>query len=162
MKCRRMVEKNIVWFGSYGKDKDGHAMFYNGGKDHVEYDENNMPLDPSIANDNNKKAVVRHLSKIDRHDNYAKDLEGVAQSLQQNLSVIRGELWYNVNFGMPLTSSNLSKGILDSYVVDTILDNPYVYSISTFDSLVSNHRYKATFEANTIYGTAYVSSEKIY
>ena len=162
MKCRRMVGKNIVWFGSYGKDKDGHALFYNGGKAHKEYDEDNMPLDPSVANDNNRKAVIRYLSKIDRHDNYAKDLDAVAQSLQQNLSVIRGELWYNVDFGMPLTSSNLSKGILDSYVVDAILDNLYVYSIATFDSLVSNHHYKATFEANTIYGTAEVVSEKVY
>lgn len=162
MKCRRMVGKNIVWFGSYGKDKDGHALFYNGGKAHTEYDEKNMRLDPSVANDNNRKAVIRYLSKIDRHDNYAKDLDAVAQSLRQNLSIIRGELWYNVDFGMPLTSSNLSKGILDSYVVDAILDNPYVYSIATFDSLVSNHHYKATFEANTIYGTAEVVSEKVY
>ena len=33
---------------------------------------------------------------------FAKDEEGVAQSLTQRLSVIRGELWYNVLYGIPL------------------------------------------------------------
>lgn len=123
MKCRRIKEiddkKNIVWFGSYGKNNDGTAKFYN---------------------------------EKDKSDNYSNEIEGVKDSLTQRLSVLQGELWYNVSIGLPLLDKTQTKGMLDTYVASTILKHPDVYDIIEFSSIHEKNKYTCYFKCSTKYG----------
>lgn len=111
MRCRNSIDKNIVWFGSYGIE-DGKA----------------------------KKA-----------DNFVENEKAVAQSLKQKLSVIQGELWYHINYGLPLYNKVKSKGVLDAVILGILEDHPSVKKIVSFESSIVNHKYNFKFVANTIY-----------
>ncbi len=124
MKCRRIkIEqgvKNIVWFGSYGKNPDGTAKFYN---------------------ENNK------------NDNYSTEQQCVVDSLMQRLSVIKGELWYNVLVGIPLFEKIKRKGLIDSYVISEILKHKDVNQILFFESNIINQNiYSAKIDILTNFG----------
>ena len=108
MQCRRIMRTNdgvrhIVWFGSYGKNADGTAKFFN--------------VD-------------------DKHDNYSDERDAVADSLTQRLNVIRGELWYSMKSGLPLTEKQRDKGIVDAAIIDIILSHPDVSKILSYESVV--------------------------
>lgn len=152
MKCRRLVGKNLVWFGSYGKDSDGHALFYNDGKPHQTYNEQELGV----------LGTLNFLKTINRHDNYTTKQDGVANSLTQRLSVIQGELWFAINYGFPLTNSNLSKGVYDAYVTSRILEHPEVKDILQFTSLINNHSYECKVLVSTIYGNIEINSAQSY
>ena len=128
MKARRLKfdqnVKNIVWFGSYGKNPDGTAKFYNS---------------------NNK------------HDNYSIEAEGVKDSLIQRLSVLKGELWYNVSVGIPLLEKYRTKGMIDAYIASVILKHPDVENIISFTSNQENHQYSCKFTCSTQYGNLTIS-----
>ena len=83
MRCRNSIDKNIVWFGSYGIEEDGKAKKVNG--DFVE--------------------------------NFVENEKAVAQSLKKKLSVIQGELWYHINYELPLYNKVKSKGVLDAVIL---------------------------------------------
>lgn len=68
---------------------------------------------------------------------YAEKQEGTASSLIQRLSVIQGELWYKINYGLPLFQNIRDKGIMDSVIIDIILSHPDVASIQRFSSSIS-------------------------
>ena len=87
-----------------------------------------------------------------KHDNYAKEQEGVATSLTQRLSVIKNELWYNINEGLPLIDKYRNKNVIDSYVASTILKHPDVINISEFTSSLNKNSYSCKVVVNTIYG----------
>lgn len=79
--------------------------------------------------------------------------EGIAYSLTQRLSVIKGELWYNIKQGIPLFDKQRSKGIIDSYVIQTVLKHDEVLSIVEFNSyVINNHQYKCSLKCSTMYG----------
>ena len=123
MRCRRIItdtdkKKKVVWFGSYGKNEDGTAKFY----------------------DNTK------------HNNFSDKQEGVADSLTQRLSVIKGELWYNISYGLPLFEKQKSKVAIDSFIGSTITTHPDVTSIESFKSQVIDKNYTCTIVINTVYG----------
>lgn len=124
MKCRRIVQtgntKTVVWFGSYGIDNNGNALFYSD----------------------------------DKHDNYAEEQQGVADSLTQRLSVIRGELWYAVRYGLPLLEKIRSKVLMDSSVAEIVLQQPDVKSILTFDSSIDSKTktYSCEMTVESVYG----------
>lgn len=124
MICRRLKDKTVVWFGSYGKNADGTAKFYN---------------------------------EKDKEDNYATEQQGVADSLVQRLSIIRGELWYDLYHGLPLTDNITSKTIMDSSVLSIISEHPEVLSIREFNSSKNGRDYTATIKVNTIYGDVELS-----
>lgn len=67
---------------------------------------------------------------------YAEKQEGTASSLIQRLSVIQGELWYRINYGLPLFQNIRDKGIMDSVIIDIILSHPDVASIRSFSSKI--------------------------
>ena len=113
MRCRNSIDKNIVWFGSYGIEEDGKA----------------------------KKVK----------ENFVENEEAVAQSLKQKLSVIQGELWYHINYGLPLYNKVKSKGVLDAVILGILEDHPSVKKIINFKSSIVNHKYTFTFTVNTIY-----------
>lgn len=123
--------KHIVWFGSYGKNQDGTAKFY----------DNNVNRSLYGKDDNGK------------HDNYSKEQEAIKDSLMQRLSVIKGELWYNVSVGIPLFDKIKKKGVLDSYIVFEILKHPDVKEVLEFKSnVVNNHSYSCSCNVLSKYG----------
>ena len=113
MRCRNSIDKNIVWFKSYGIEEDGKAK------------------------------------KVD--ENFVENEKAVAQSLKQKLSVIQGELWYHINYGLPLYNKVKSKGVLDAVILGILEDHPSVKKIIDFKSSIVNHKYTFTFTVNTIY-----------
>ena len=130
MKTRMIIDGNIVWFGSYGKNEDGTAKFAKNEKIKINSDYN----EGVILSYNNKK-------------------EGIVDSLIQRLSVIQGELWYNTQAGIPLLEKQRSKGIIDSYIATTVMSHPDVLQITEFtSSIVNNHIYTCSLKCSTIYG----------
>lgn len=123
MICRRIARENgqktIVWFGSYGKNGDGTAMFFN----------------PSNI-----------------HDNYGTENVAVADSLTQRLNVLKNELWYNINYGLPLLEKNISKLAIDMSVASIIEQHPDVLDILSFESKVVGRQYFGEIVISTIYG----------
>lgn len=121
----------------------------------IKYPDMKFYLIPSadgwVNNDNYGKALFYNPNDI--HDNYAEKQEGVATSLQQRLSVLKGELWYQVNYGLPLFDKNKSKTILDSYIASIIMAHPDIVSILEFNSEKNdNHVYSCWFRVLTTYG----------
>lgn len=93
----------------------------------------------------------------DKHDNYANELEGVIDSLIQRLSVIKNELWYDYDTGIPLIDKVKSKATIDAYVAETVLSHPDVLAIEGFASEMVKSKYSCFFIARTVYGKAEVS-----
>ena len=123
MRCRRVIKdnniNNIVWFGSYGKNLNGTAKFYN---------------------TNNK------------HDNFSEEKEAVKDSLTQRLSILEGELWYDIYFGLPLLNKVRSKIELDSAIINIVMDHQNVKSIEEFESSFINNQYNAKLNILTNFG----------
>lgn len=125
MKCRRINPDNgmIVWFGV---------------------------KDVIIQTDGSTKAVFQ--DETNKHANYATNVEGVTNSLRQRLSVLKNELWYDYNRGMPLPDKVRNKAIIDAYIIQTILEHPDVIDIEGFESEQERNMYSCYIVVNTIYG----------
>lgn len=119
MKCRALKDGNVVWFGSYGKNADGTAKFYN---------------------------------SSDKHISYSDEQQSVADALTQKLSVIKGELWYRVNYGLPLFERIKSKAYLDTVVIDIITGHEDVTQINSFKSQIIDKHYTCNAEIQSKYG----------
>lgn len=89
--------------------------------------------------------------KAKKADNFVENEKAVAQSLKQKLSIIQGELWYHINYGLPLYNKIKSKGVFDAVILGIIEDHPSVKKIVSFESSIVNHKYTFTFTINTIY-----------
>lgn len=87
-----------------------------------------------------------------KHDNYSDKQQGVVDSLTQRLSVIRRELWYDVNYGLPLLDKQKSKVAIDAFIGKTVLAHPDVDSIQDFDSKIINKVYTCSMKIITKYG----------
>ena len=125
MKCRRINPDNgmIVWFG----------------------------VKDVIRNEAGENQAIFQ-DETNKHANYATGSEGVANSLKQRLSVLKHELWYDYNRGMPLPDKARSKAIIDAYIIQTILEHPDVIDIEGFESEQERNNYTCYFVVNTIYG----------
>jgi hypothetical protein len=118
MRCRQTIlfnnKRKLVWFGSYGKDENGHSL---------------------------------------KAKNYVEGGEAIVNSLTQKLSLIKGELWYSINAGIPLFNKSLSKDSLDSYIVDIVLNTRDVIEIQSFTSKIEEGKYYVYLEVLTKYGS---------
>lgn len=150
MKCRRINPDNgmIVWFGvknrpvpllACGNDKTCGAP----------YSASGISMDV-ITVLNSDRTVFQ--DEANKHANYATGSEGVANSLRQRLSVLKHELWYDYNRGMPLPDKARSKAIVDAYIIQTILEHPDVIDVEGFESEQERNNYTCYFIVNTIYG----------
>lgn len=82
--------------------------------------------------------------------------DGVADSLIQRLAIIKGELWYQINYGIPLfDKNNNTTGIFDSAIIKIVLDHPDVKNIISFNSSVESkdHKYHFDMVVDTKYNT---------
>ena len=84
--------------------------------------------------------------------NYSEGAEGVADSLTQRLSVIKGELWYQVNFGLPLLNNYVSPTIFDMVIQDIIVSHPGVVGLTGFTSRKNGHTYTFSGVIQTVFG----------
>lgn len=125
MRCRRINPDNgmVVWFGVK------NVIQNEAGENVAEFQDIN-----------------------DKHANYAEKSEGVANSLRQRLSVLKKELWYDYENGMPLPDKVRSKAIIDAYIIQTILKHPDVIDVEDFESRQSGNFYTCYFIVNTVYG----------
>ena len=95
---------------------------------------------------------ARFFNPDDKHDNYSDKQQGVVDSLTQRLSVIRRELWYDVDYGLPLLDKQKSKVAIDAFIGKTVLAHPDVDSIQDFDSKIINKVYTCSMKIITKYG----------
>lgn len=99
----------------------------------------------------NHDGTAKFFNPNDKHDNYASEAEGVAVSLTQRLNVLQGELWYNINSGLPLWDKHKNTTILDTYITSTILSHSEVKNIIEFSSelINSSNQKQLTYSAKT-------------
>ena len=84
---------------------------------------------------------------------YCKDIDAVRQYLLQHLAVIKHELWYNYEYGLPIFEKGLTKAMIDAEVAMIIYDCNAVESILSFESTTNkNHEYHLSFSVMTKYG----------
>ena len=103
-------------------------------------------------NDNNKILVQVEDEFIKFDDNFNDyNINNVKDSLISKLSILKGELWYKSNYGLPLTEKTKIKSIIDVAVLDIINDQQEIKSVISFDSIVNNHNYILNFSLATIY-----------
>lgn len=92
----------------------------------------------------------------DTHANFSYNLESVRESLQQRLSVIKGEIEFDTQYGVPLFDK-LSKVDIDFAVISIISETQHVQEITSFKSWVNVREYEAEFTALTDYGELTIS-----
>lgn len=92
-------------------------------------------------------------SPAEKIDNYVTNQEAVAKSLTQRLSVIKTELWYDINHGLPLFDKIRNKAIFDAAIINIINGHDAVKSIISYTSKVDQitHQYEYTCVIDTIY-----------
>lgn len=156
MRVRRLVDetagttraRRVVWFGSYGKTTKLDA---NG----------NIITHPEVQEDGTVVQVPTMFAKFvnpnNKHDNFSSENEMVRDSLIQRLSVIRHELWYDYQFGMPLVDSDIAQVQIDAFVMQTITQHQDVIAIQRFKSRVEGHHYTCDVEFTTKFGSVKIS-----
>lgn len=84
-------------------------------------------------------------------DNYAEDVDAVVESLRQRLSVIKGELWYQINYGIPLFEKYKNKSFMDAAILGIISSHPAVANIISYQSSIKGTTYTFDCRIMTIY-----------
>lgn len=74
-------------------------------------------------------------------ENFATEQQYVADDLTQKLLVLKNELWYAIQYGVPLFDKIKSKVKMDSFVASTIMSQPDVIKILKFNSSLNNGVY---------------------
>lgn len=162
MRCRRIVKspsgvKNIVWFGSSGIRYVPVDYGFTCGADKIcgnpyKYKNINMDVITILNTETQYEKQAIFYNKDDKHDNYASEKEAVRDSLMQRLSVIKNELWYDFNYGVPLVDQVRDKSIIDAWIIREISRHPDVNMIIGFESEVVKHEYGCFFIVDTVYG----------
>lgn len=86
-------------------------------------------------------------------ENYVERQEAVAKSLVQRLAVIKSELWYNINYGLPLFDKIRNKAIIDAAIINIITGHEGVRDIINYTSSVDqkSHTYSFKADISTVY-----------
>ena len=83
---------------------------------------------------------------------FLENQSGVATSLTQRLSIIKGELWYKVSHGLPLYDKVSKKIEMDAAVLKIVNEHPDVITVNNFNSSIIKHTYKCSMEIVSKYG----------
>lgn len=105
----------------------------------------------------NTDGTAKFVSKTNKHDNFATENDMVKDCLIQRLSVIKHELWYNWQYGMPLVDDDVSKVMIDAFVIKTAQEHPNVLEVTEFKSWVEKHNYHCEINFTTTFGNANLS-----
>lgn len=128
---------NVVWFGV--------SRFTKGGFDISKWDLSKFDTDI------NKQEFYNSIDK-NAGISFSDKQQAICDSLTQRLYILKGELWYNVKYGLPLTDRTAKKVDYDAFVLTTITSHPDVDSIISFTSSVNNHRYTCNVQIQSVYG----------
>ena len=109
---------------------------------------NNVVFFNSVGKDETGRAV--------KAENYSSERQAVVDSLTQRLSVIKDELWYLPEYGIPLLDKLRSKLQADLVIGSMIERHPDVIAVQDFSSEIINHKYMCKAIIETSYGTVYI------
>ena len=84
--------------------------------------------------------------------NFSTEQNAVRDSLYQRLSVLKGELWYRVSYGIPLFDKVNSKTLIDSQIASIVTSHEDVIRIEKFESYLYNHKYTCNMQIVTVFG----------
>lgn len=98
-----------------------------------------------------RKMIDGNVQWFTKDDCFAHEQDAIATSLEQRLSVFKNELWYSINFGLPLFDKS-SKIECDYAVLEILNSNKDIIQILSFSSQVQNHKYICNFSVKSIYG----------
>lgn len=103
------------------------------------------------SNHNRYKLEVK--DKCDLVDDSFNNLDAynVRDALISKLSILKGELWYKYNFGLPLIDKVKIKGIMDAEVLNIINGIQEIKRVVSFNSVIENRKYILNFSVETIY-----------
>lgn len=98
--------------------------------------------------------VAKRFAIDDRHpeeneiaiQNYSNYQKGVACNLIQKLSIIKNELWWNINWGLPLLEKVRNKSIIDSVIINIVLSTRDVRNIVKLTSSVDKRTKTYSFD----------------
>ena len=108
-----------------------------------------------------KFAVVDKFEGELINGNYSIKQRGVADNLIQWLSVLKNELWWQINYGLPILEKHKNKSIIDSVIINIVLSNRDVKNIIRFESKVENHIYKFSMIVDTVFDESISLSNEI-
>lgn len=137
-------QTNIVWFGVARRLVRGFDV---SAFDLFRFDEQQSS---SIFY---KQTEDEHNAKV----SFSEKQQSVCDSLTQRLHVIKGELWYNVSYGLPLMDKNRKKIDFDTFVLTTITNHPDVQSVISFTSQIVNRKYTCNVQIQSVYGQIDIS-----
>lgn len=100
----------------------------------------------------NQEGKAKFYNDNDKHDNYSTAQQAVVDNLIQKLSLIKGELWYNVQLGIPLFDKYRSKSSLDAAILSLISKQQDVVEILKFTSSIDKNSYTCSAKILSIYG----------
>lgn len=182
MKCRALSKnKNIIWFGKTGEaatstyyEITANDTFFKG---YTALPENNQitinntnyifKIDSGSVINGTIWTTGTSSTQVGRGSlttppvaNYAEDTDAVVASLIQRLSIIKGELWYQVNYGLPLTEKQTGVNVFDLIIADIISSHPGVASLDKYTSKITGHTYYYSCQITSIFGdTLTISNE---
>lgn len=88
---------------------------------------------------------------------FVENEKAVASALIQKLSICKGELWFAINYGLPLFEKTTSRGIFDSRIALITSKQTGVLEIQSFSSKVEKTNYYASMNIKTLYGDVSLS-----
>ena len=96
-------------------------------------------------------------SQCEKAETFVADLDAITCALNERLRVIKGELWYNISFGLPLFDKVASKIQMDSAVLNIVNSQKGVEAVTEFNSTIVKSEYRCTMKIKTQYGDATIS-----
>ena len=181
MRCRALSKNHhVIWFG---KDLETPNKVYyslNNGevgytgkpassdlisiqnKDYKLIPDDNSPVTGKLQPKDQEGFVGVYSLTTMPVQNYVSDTDAVVASLIQRLSLIKGELWYQVNYGIPLTENTFSVALFDSVISDIIVSHPSVAAIENYQSYISGNTYYYTCKIKSIFAESAEISNNFY
>lgn len=105
----------------------------------------------------NTDGTAKFFNASNKHDNFAERNTWVRDSLIQRLSVIKHELWYNYQYGMPLVDEGTARVTIDAFVMETVQNHEDVLDITSFSSRIEGHEYHCDIGFTTTFGDDTIS-----
>nr|DAD96456.1 MAG TPA: lysozyme-like protein [Myoviridae sp. ctj3P51] len=184
MKCRALSKDgHIIWFGKDFSNKNYMKMLFyvldTGHGYYLDIPQGNtfslfgktFVLDYNLGNDHtatvyyegNEKIIAGYATLVTETfvSNYVSDTDAVVASLNQRLSVIKGELWYQVNYGLPLMDKQRGTNVLDLVLADIITSHPGVASLDSYSSRTVDHIYYYDCKITSVYGESVAISNNL-